>query len=156
MNCCADCGVVAGGAVSLKACKACMNAKYCSAACQRNHWSTHKKSCKERAAEIHDEALFKVPSSAKEDCPICSRPMPLNLISSLSLPPATILSVPIYDYATAHRELSVELNEMLYYSCCGKRICKGCVHSFRKSGNDNCPFATPTELAKQMNMSLKN
>jgi TPR repeat protein len=28
-----------------------------------------------------------------------------------------------------------------YYPCCGKSICGGCIHSFRKSGNnDKCPF----------------
>ena len=28
-----------------------------------------------------------------------------------------------------------------YYSCCGKSICSGCVHSFHESGNNgNCPF----------------
>ena len=48
--------------------------KYCDATCQRNHWSKHKKDCKRRAAEIHDEALFKDPP-AKEDCPICFLPI---------------------------------------------------------------------------------
>jgi TPR repeat protein len=28
-----------------------------------------------------------------------------------------------------------------YYSCCGKIICLGCIHSFRESGNnEKCPF----------------
>jgi hypothetical protein len=38
-----------------------MSVKYCNAECQRNHWSTHKKVCKQRAAELRDEALFKDP-----------------------------------------------------------------------------------------------
>jgi hypothetical protein len=71
--CCADCGKEGG--VSLKACKSCMLVKYCNPTCQRNHWSKHKKQCKERAAELRDEALFKHPP-AKEDCPICFLPMP--------------------------------------------------------------------------------
>jgi len=39
------------GGVSLKACKSCMQVKYCNAICQKNHWPKHKKLCKERAAE---------------------------------------------------------------------------------------------------------
>ena len=50
----------------------------------------------------YDEALFKDPP-AKDDCPICFLPMPEELIACISLPPATISSVPIYDYAEAMR-----------------------------------------------------
>ena len=64
-HCCAECGVQGG--VSLKACKSCMQAKYCNAECQKKHWATHKTACKLRAAELRDEALFKDPP-AKEDC----------------------------------------------------------------------------------------
>jgi tetratricopeptide (TPR) repeat protein len=135
MNCCADCG----GGGSLKACKSCMLVKYCNADCQRNHWLTHKKLCKLRAAELRDAALFKDPPP-KEDCPICFLPMPLKLISCMSLPPATIMSLPISDYAEANEELASKFTEV-YYSCCGKSICGGCVHSFVKSGNiGKCPF----------------
>jgi hypothetical protein len=135
---CADCGKEeVEGIVSLKACKSCMLVKYCNAECQKNHWPTHKKLCKQRAAELRDEALFKDPP-AKEDCPICFLPMPVKLICCLSLPPATILSVPIYDYEIEH---SIGKATEVYYSCCGKSICGGCVDSFCKSGNDDkCPF----------------
>jgi hypothetical protein len=51
-----------------------------------------KKECKLRAAELHDEALFKDPPP-KEDCPICFLPMPVKLICSISLPNATFSSV---------------------------------------------------------------
>ena len=35
--------------------KSCMLVKYGNADCQRNHhWPTHKKLCKQRAAELHD------------------------------------------------------------------------------------------------------
>ena len=127
------------GAVSLKACKACMHARYCSAACQRNHWPKHKTACKLRAAELRDEALFKDPP-AKEECPICFLPMPVQLICCVSLPPATVSSVPIYNFAKANEELA-RMDTDGYYPCCGKSICKGCVHSFVQSGNDEkCPF----------------
>ena len=118
-QCCAECGEE-GGAVSLKTCKSCMLVKYCNADCQKNHWSTHKAECKRRAVELHDMALFKDPPP-KEDCSICFLPMPSKLICCVSLPPATILSVPIYDYAKANEELAGKSTEA-YFSCCGKFV----------------------------------
>jgi hypothetical protein len=102
---CADCGGEAEGGVTLKACKSCMLVRYCNVNCQRNHWSKHKKVGKQRAAERRDEALFKDPP-AKEDCPICFLPMPVNLIACMTLPPATISSVPIQDFAKANERLA--------------------------------------------------
>ena len=116
----------------------CMSVKYCNASCQRNHWPTHKKQCKHRATELRDEALFKDPP-AKEDCPICFLPIPDRLLSCMLLPPATILSVPIYDFAMANKGLECT-NMEIYYPCCGKTICGGCIDSFIKSGNTTCPF----------------
>jgi hypothetical protein len=136
-----------GGDVSLKMCKACMLVRYCNAACQKKHWATHKKPCKQRAAELRDEALFKDPPP-KEECPICFLPMPINFISCVSLPPATISSVPISDFAKANEELE-KWPLAGYYPCCGKSICKGCVYSFRKSGNaDKCPFCNSDRASK--------
>ena len=103
--CCTECGN--DGGVSLKVCKACMQVRYCSADCQKNHWPKHKKDCKIRAAELRDEALFKDPP-AQEDCSICFLPKPFNLLSCISLPPATISSVPIYDFAIANEELAAK------------------------------------------------
>jgi len=135
-RCCDECGEEGG--VSLKVCKACMHARYCGAECQKNHWPKHKKDCKRRAAELRDQALFKYPPP-KEDCPICFLPMPTKLICCLSLPPATISSVPIYDFAEANEGLTTEPMEG-YYPCCGKSICHECIHSFQYSGNVKCPF----------------
>jgi TPR repeat protein len=116
-----------------------MSVKYCNAECQKKHWPTHKKVCKRRAAELRDEALFKDPPP-KEDCPICFLQMPTKLICCVSLPPATILSVPIYDFAMAHEELANEAMDG-YNPCCGKSICRGCMYSFAQSGNEmKCPF----------------
>jgi TPR repeat protein len=40
-------------------------------------------------------------------------------------------------------------NTKKYYSCCGKSICGGCVHSFHKSGNhDKCPFCNSDRSSK--------
>ena len=145
VHCCANCGEE--GDVSLKMCKSCMLVKYCNANCQRNHWPKHKKECKQRAAELRDEALFKDPPP-KEDCPICFLPMPINLICCMSLPPATISSVPIYDFAQANERLANMATEV-YYPCCGKNICGGCVHSFCKSGNyKNCPYCKAETMGK--------
>ena len=138
-SCCAECGGEEGGVISLKACKSCWLVKYCNAECQRNHWPTHKKLCKLRAAELRDEALFKGPP-AKEDCPICFLPLPAGLLSCMTLPPATITSVPIADFAEANKELA-NIGMETYYSCCGKSICEGCVDSFHISHSDEkCPF----------------
>jgi len=36
-----------------------------------------------------------------------------------------------------------------YFVCCGKSICKGCVHSFSESGNDDkCPFCNSDRASK--------
>ena len=48
--------------------------KYCNRECQIAHRPQHKKECRRRAAELHEEELFKQPQS--EDCPICFIRMP--------------------------------------------------------------------------------
>jgi hypothetical protein len=143
---CAECGEE-GGDVSLKMCKACMSVKYCNATCQHKHWLTHKKECKLRAAELRDEVLFKDPPQ-KEDCSICFLPMPTQLISCISLPDATLTSVPIFDFAIANEELAKEDMET-YFTCCGKSICAGCEHSFNQTSNaDKCPFCNSNRSSK--------
>jgi TPR repeat protein len=72
--------------------------------------------------------------------------MPEKLICCVSLPPATT-SVPIYDYAEANEELAKKPTEE-YYPCCGKSICKGCVFSCFKLGNDKCPFCNSDKGGK--------
>jgi hypothetical protein len=124
-----------------------MQVKYCNAICQKKHWPTHKKQCKLRVAELRDEALFKDPP-VKEDCPICFLPMADKLISCITLPPATLLSVPIYDFAKVNEELENEPTER-YYPCCWKSICEGCIYSFAQSGNiDKCPFCNSSRASE--------
>jgi TPR repeat protein len=147
ISCCAECGKEEDGDLSLKTCKSCKAVKYCGAACQRKHWPKHKNECKQRAAELRDEALFKDPP-AKEDCPICFLPMTIKFICCASLPPATISSVPIADLAFANEELANKFTKQ-YYSCCGKSICQGCIYSFYKSGNIvKCPFCNSDRGSK--------
>ena len=71
---CAACGKGSG---SLKTCTACKLVKYCGVDCQRAHRPKHKRECKRRAAELHDEALFKQPPS-QDECPICLLQLPLD------------------------------------------------------------------------------
>eukprot|EP00956_Cyclotella_meneghiniana_P016176 scaffold25426_cov40-Cyclotella_meneghiniana.AAC.3 len=72
MESCAACGK---SNISLKSCKACKLVKYCGVDCQVAHRPKHKKTCKEKAAELFDAQLFAQPQ-AKEDCPICMRMLP--------------------------------------------------------------------------------
>jgi len=74
--------------------------------------------------------------------------MPKKIINCVSLPDATISSMPIYYFAKANVELANK--EMAhYYSCCGKSICKGCVYSFTQSGNiGKCPFCNADQASK--------
>ena len=72
---CANCGKGEENSITLKKCGACKMVKYCSSSCQKAHRPQHKKECKKRAAELHEEALFKQPPPP-EDCPICMLPLP--------------------------------------------------------------------------------
>ena len=72
---CANCGKGEEEISNLKTCTACKLVKYCSRECQIAHRPQHKKDCKRRAAELHDEKLFKQPPPL-EDCPICMVRLP--------------------------------------------------------------------------------
>jgi TPR repeat protein len=104
---CAECGE---GGAGLKMCNACKHINYCSVTCQRRNWPRHKKECKQRAAKLHDESLFKQPPP-KDDCPICFLPIPF-----------------------------ANENIASFFPCCGKMVCDGCVHSCWISGSRKCPF----------------
>ena len=73
LSVCANCGKEGS---NLKSCAACKLVKYCSRDCQQAHRPQHKRECKKRAAELHDEKLFKQPPP-KEDCPICFIRLPM-------------------------------------------------------------------------------
>eukprot|EP00984_Skeletonema_dohrnii_P031554 scaffold24164_cov163-Skeletonema_dohrnii-CCMP3373.AAC.1 len=77
--CCASCGIAELNDNTLKECPTCDLVRYCSGKCQREHRRHHKAACKERAAELWDEILFKQPESThKGDCPICCLPLSLD------------------------------------------------------------------------------
>ena len=74
---CANCGKGEESSGDLKACTACKLVKYCNRDCQIAHRPQHKKACKKRAAELHDDELFEDPP-LPEDCPICMLPLPIE------------------------------------------------------------------------------
>ena len=76
-NICANCGKGEENCSKLQKCSACLSVKYCSRECQAAHRPQHKKECKKRAAELHDEKLFADPPP-REECPICFQPLPIG------------------------------------------------------------------------------
>jgi hypothetical protein len=116
MMSCACCGITECDGNILKTCNACKSARYCSVKCQKEHRPQHKGACKKRAAELHDELLFKQPESSHYgDCPICCLP------------------------------LLLDEDKSLMSSCCSKRICRGCDYANQMrelEGNlqRKCPF----------------
>ena len=118
-SCCAFCGIA--DIDNLVPCDDCDLVKYCGDECRENHKSEHEEECKQRAAELRDELLFKQPESTHMgDCPICSLPMPLDM-SKISLK-----------------------------ACCSKRICKGCAWQIELRLGQKCPFCRePTWTTKK-------
>jgi hypothetical protein len=112
---CASCGIAAIDDVKLKKC-ACNLVKYCSVDCQKNDRSKHKKACRKRIAEMHDDSLFTQPDiSHLGECPICCFP------------------------------LSIDPKKSTMMGCCSKWICDGCNYANymreREGGLDHrCPF----------------
>jgi hypothetical protein len=77
----------------------------------------------------------------------------------MSLPPATIKSVLVNDFADANEEVApLDLDTEEYYPCCGKSACGGCIHSICKFDNEHkCPFCnshrgdkTDEEMVKEI------
>jgi len=118
---CANCGREGNDVNNV--CNKCKMVKYCNAACKKKHRHKHKQDCEEhirlaakRAAELHDEKLFKEPPIINEDCPIC------------------FVRLPSLD------------SGWKYMPCCGKVICNGCAYApiYDNQGNEvdseKCPF----------------
>ena len=111
--------------IKLKDCDCCDLVRYCSDVCQEEHKSEHEEACQKRAAELRDELLFKQPEcSYLGDCPICSLPMPLDLLESSM------------------------------YSCCSKTVCHGCcrtnwMREIEARRQFSCPFCRKPEAITQ-------
>ena len=79
LSCCASCGIAEVDNVKLVPCDDCDLVKYCSDQCQKDHRPEHETRCKERAAELREEILFRQPESSHlGDCPICFLPLPID------------------------------------------------------------------------------
>eukprot|EP00984_Skeletonema_dohrnii_P020461 scaffold9984_cov148-Skeletonema_dohrnii-CCMP3373.AAC.12 len=120
---CASCGIAEVDEIKLTECNDCDLVRYCSDKCQKEHRPQHKATCKERAAELRDEILFRQPESTHlGDCPICFLPLP------------------------------TDLKQYMAQSCCSKSICHGCVYANELREKEahlqhTCPFCrhpTPT------------
>lgn len=115
-SCCASCGIAECDSTKLKKCTACYLVRYCSVKCQREHRPQHKKACKKRAAELHDEKLFRQPESSHfGDCPICLIP------------------------------LSLDRSRRNMLNCCSNIVCDGCSYAndlrqLEERLESTCPF----------------
>ena len=90
-SCCASCCNNEGDDTEFKPCPECDLVHYCSDKCRKDHRTEHEATCKERAAELRDELLFKQPeSSYSGDCPICFLPHPLDDRSGRNLAMITL------------------------------------------------------------------
>ena len=123
---CANCGKGEEESGTLKACTACKMVKYCNRECQIAHRTQHKKECKRKVKELHDEKLFAESPSQHRDCPICFIRLPTLGSGST------------------------------YMICCGKVICSGCSYApvYDNQGNEvadkKCPFCrTPAPTTRK-------
>ena len=112
---CANCGKLGSDTTKLRDCAACRLVKYCGVDCQKAHRKKHKKTCKQRVAELKDEQLYSQGLERPEEghfCPICTLPIPLPMG-----------------------------NHSFYMACCTKSICKGCAFAVNERGMvDDCAF----------------
>jgi Zn finger protein HypA/HybF involved in hydrogenase expression len=153
---CANCGTdEKGEGISLKACKSCISSNI--AILRAN--GIIGQSTKNRANNVLPSYMMHLSSRthrlrrtvlfASYQCP-----MPTKLTNSFSFPPATTSSVPINNFAIAHTELAEKTMD-IYYSCCAKSICGGCIHSFGKTGNnEKCPFCNTDDT--EVNSDAEN
>ena len=64
-------------------------------------------------------------------------------------PPDTTLDALILVQEIFPNEELADMGTETYYSCCGKSICGGCIHSVIMSGNDKkCPFCNAERMGK--------
>jgi hypothetical protein len=128
---CASCRMAEVDDIKLKQCPNCDLVRYCSDNCLQGNLSQHDAQCKERAAELLDQILFRQPESTHlGDCPICLLPLPIDPKKS-----------------TVH-------------TCCSKTICIGCrlASAIRESEgrlDPTCPFCRQS-IPKTQEESKRN
>lgn len=116
---------------------------------------TRSLTLKARMRHQYEINLFADPPG-KEVCAKCLLPVPDNLTCGVSPFPATITSVPNYEYEIANNKLA-SMATAAYYTCCGKIVCKGCIHhlltnrNFAKCFFCNAKIGTDSKEIKQTN-----
>ncbi len=132
-NVCASCGIAEVDDVKLEECNDCDLVKYCGDKCREEHREEHKEECKNRKAELHDRKLFTQPDGTHlGECPLCFLP------------------------------LSLDVQKSIFWSCCSKSICKGCLCANYNSNENEarkCAFcrepANDDENDKRMMIRIK-
>ena len=123
---CANCGKEGSDVMNL--CNKCNQVKYCNAACKKKHRHKHNKACEEylRVEAEKHDEKLFKQPPPEEDCPICFVRLPTLGTGKT------------------------------YMSCCGKRICSGCIlapvydNQGNKVDNQKCPFCrTPFPDSKE-------
>ena len=129
---CASCGTAKGNENKLKHCDLCDLVCYCSDECMQNHRPEHEAKCKERAAELRDELLFRQPECTHlGDCQICCLPLPLDPKKRLLLGCCSKILCVGCDYANAVRERDQKLDE----------TCPFCRHIKPKTTEEGVKYA---------------
>ena len=114
---CASCGTTESDDkgiddIKLRKCSACHLVRYCGVNCQKEHRPKHKKECKKRAAELHDELIFKQPESSHfGNCPICLIPLSLDETKSVMMGCCSTMICDGCNYANKTRELEGGLQQ---------------------------------------------
>ena len=127
--CCANCGIAGVDDVKLEDCDGCDLVKYCGEKCREDHREEHEDECRKRLKEVHDKKLFTQPDHTHlGECPLCFLPLPLDKSKSL------------------------------FWPCCSKLVCKGCVHAnYMSNGSHHCPFcrAVASKIRQQLMKRVK-
>ena len=122
-----------------------MQVRYCSADCQKNRRSTERilKYVLPSYATRPFHRLRKTAQSASYQClSICSVVFRFHPRLYLLCQFVTMLK---------QRSWQIWMSAVdIYYPCCGKSVCKGCVHSFAQSGNlRKCPYCNSDRRNKR-------
>ena len=157
---CAECGDSDNGGGSLKACTACNLVKYCNRTCQVAHWPAHKKACKKackkRLAKHHCCAACgdgDDGDGSLKACTGCNLVEYCNRTCQAAHWPAHKKACnervaklfdeklfkqppPNEDCPICYLRLPIDLDQSMYQSCCGKMLCRGCVHAHTVAAAD--------------------
>jgi len=153
---CAACGDSDDGGGSLKACSACNLVKYCNRSCQVAHRPAHKKACQKGLAKHHCCAAcgdsYDGGGSLKA-CTGCNLVKYCNRTCQAAHWPAHKKACeervaelsddklfkqppPNEDCPICYLRLPIDFDQFKYQSCCGKMLCRGCVHAHSVTAAD--------------------